>query len=53
MELGERQSEEPERGTIAALVVLGGLVGGEGKLVGAITSPNGDYISFLRSMAKM
>ena len=26
---GERWSEEPERGTIAALVALGGLVGGE------------------------
>ena len=64
---GKRLSEEPERGTIAALVALAVLVGGEARCalragcrcVAAITarrattSPNGDYISFLRSMAKI
>ena len=35
---GEEAGETPERGTIAALVALAVLVGGEGKLVGALAT---------------
>ena len=35
---GAGLGETPERGTIAALVALGGLVGGEEKLVGALAT---------------